>query len=152
MYSSVNHAVRFDPFYTKPLGAFRLSDDQRQTIPPEKAFVQTFVSITGSHPRDLWNGTGGGSGEDSLHEEQRKASRLTPNRYCLVTRSSTRIPNATTIATDPMKFQNVTTSIPAPNTTSDANTSTVVRRFPMDAMMGPHTPKRICTGRSLNPG
>ena len=67
-------------------------------------------------------------------------------------RSSTKTPNAATIATDPMKFQSVTTSIPAPNTTSDANTSTVVKRPPMDVMMGPHTPKRICTECALSPG
>ena len=67
-------------------------------------------------------------------------------------RSSTKIPNAATIATDPMKFQNVTTSIPAPNTTSDANVKTVVRRFPIDVMMGPHTPKRICPERSIRLG
>ena len=124
---------------------------------PKKIHLLTFArihlfknsSLTGGHLHDLWNGSGGGSGEDSLHDEQRKASRLTPSCYCLATRS-TRIPNAATIAIDPMEFQNVTTSIPAPNITSDANTSTVVRRFPMDAMMGPHTPKRICTGRSLS--
>lgn len=57
--------------------------------------------------------------------------------------SSTKIPNARTIATDPIKFHKVTTSIPAPNATSDTNVSTVVNRFPMDAMIGPHTPKRI---------
>ena len=48
-----------------------------------------------------------------------------------------------------MKFQNVTTSIPAPNTTSDANVNTVVKRFPIEVMMGPHTPKRICPKHSI---
>jgi hypothetical protein len=67
-----------------------------------------------------------------------------------MTRSSTKIPNAATMATDPIKFQNVTTSIPAPNTTSDANVNTVVRRFPIDVMMGPQTPNRIYAERSLH--
>ena len=56
---------------------------------------------------------------------------------------STKIPNANTIPMDPIKFQNVTPSIPEPNVMSDANISTVVSRFPMDAMIGPQTPKRI---------
>jgi len=45
-----------------------------------------------------------------------------------------------------MEFQNFTTFIPAPKTTSDTRIDTAVGRFPIDAAVGPHTPQEDLCG------
>ena len=57
--------------------------------------------------------------------------------------SYAKMANAATMTLEPIELQIVTDLIPAPNKTSERKTRTIVRRFPTDTMIGPHTPSKI---------
>ncbi len=62
--------------------------------------------------------------------------------YLPLTISYARMPNATTMALQPMMLQTVNVSTASPKTMSDIDTSTIESRLPTEVTMGPHRPMR----------